>query len=561
VVPTDLALGVVLDQVVLTFMPGTDQATINSVVASGGGQILAQYPPEYVTVKLPTTNQLPDAVNHYQSDPNVLVALPNTLVDSQGPNPFPTGNPNDPPYGDAPPTGFESLNLTTVTALNAWRVTTGSTDVVAAVIDNGFDMLEGDLLDNIWINEGEIPASILPLIHKQGNHVTFRDLNDPSNANIAICNKANHAPIDVCDPLDLVNGIPGSIYGWQDGNDNDGDTLADDIFGWNFDDNTNLPKVNPASAVPYHGTGVAGILGAVGNNAIGTTGVAWNVRLMLLQGTLVSQGSADQSVSDRLGRDGVVRGIAFAQEHSADVINLSAGSVIYREDADDPSCSRGLHLVPQAKFGSGIAGLAAEWTAMVLPTAANSVLVVAVNDCSGPVDGDGIFYWPGSFVQPHPDLEISFAHETMITVGDVDTWNPIAMQPMGIPSLDGTTNMGTCPGSGACSLLIAAPGDRWRMLNASTDPYSSRTTLSTDVTSCPGTVGPICAGTSLAAPLVSGAAALVKANNMGLNAAAIKGRILDNAQDDLGLANVVQQRAAATQPSGRLLDIAAAVGP
>src|SRR5262249_18718622 len=40
----DLAIGVVLDQLVLTFEPGTSQSDIASLVASAGDAILAQYP-------------------------------------------------------------------------------------------------------------------------------------------------------------------------------------------------------------------------------------------------------------------------------------------------------------------------------------------------------------------------------------------------------------------------------------------------------------------------------------------------------------------------------------
>ena len=50
--------------------------------------------------------------------------------------------------------------------------------------------------------------------------------------------------------------------------------------GWDFQDDDNNPM--PADAFG-HGTHVAGTIGAVGNNAIGTTGICWNIQLMAIR--------------------------------------------------------------------------------------------------------------------------------------------------------------------------------------------------------------------------------------------------------------------------------------
>lgn len=232
-VDPDFSVGIVLDEVVLTFDPGTTQADITSVVSAAGDTIIRQYPQEFVTVKVPNTALLRDRLQFYVSQPHVRVALPNTLLDLQGPNPFPTGLPNDPLY-TPPPANIESVNFDTVHALDAWRVTTGSTDVLAAVVDNGFDLLHADLAPNIWINEAEIPPAIKAKIKNtdHDNHITFADLNHPDNA--GICPKSNSPPTDLCDPLDLVDGKGTVGYGFQDGDDNDGNGFKDDIVGWDF---------------------------------------------------------------------------------------------------------------------------------------------------------------------------------------------------------------------------------------------------------------------------------------------------------------------------------------
>ncbi len=108
-----------------------------------------------------------------------------------------------------------------IDAVEAWNAGTGSRDVVVAVIDTGVQYLHDDLAANIWTNPGEV----------------------------------------------VNNGI-----------DDDGNGYIDDVHGYDFYNDDADPMDDQS-----HGTHCAGILGAVGNNGIGGSGVCWNVSIMPLK--------------------------------------------------------------------------------------------------------------------------------------------------------------------------------------------------------------------------------------------------------------------------------------
>lgn len=130
-----------------------------------------------------------------------------------------------------------------INAPEAWDINTGSDDVVIAVIDTGFDYLHEDLKDNIWINPGEIPG----------------------------------------------NGI-----------DDDGNGYVDDVYGYDFAADLSGNNDNDPMGFDNHGTHVAGIIAARGNNGIGVTGVCWNAKIMAIKGFRPTEPDAYIYLSDEI---------------------------------------------------------------------------------------------------------------------------------------------------------------------------------------------------------------------------------------------------------------------
>ena len=96
------------------------------------------------------------------------------------------------------------------------------------------------------------------------------------------------------------------------GEDDDGDGIIDDVHGADFVDHDGDPSP-AASGARWHGSHVAGIIGAAGDNRAGVSGVNWQVSLMSLR-ALGPQGGRS---------DDLARAIDYAVDHGARVINAS----------------------------------------------------------------------------------------------------------------------------------------------------------------------------------------------------------------------------------------------
>jgi hypothetical protein len=80
----------------------------------------------------------------------------------------------------------------------------------------------------------------------------------------------NHPDLDFWKNYNEISG---------NGIDDDGNGYVDDVNGWN------AINQNGTIASDYHGTHVAGTVGAKGNNNLGVTGVNWKVKIMAIRGS------------------------------------------------------------------------------------------------------------------------------------------------------------------------------------------------------------------------------------------------------------------------------------
>lgn len=179
--------------------------------------------------------------------------------------------PND-PYAQS------SWSLNTMSAPTAWDSATGN-GVIVAVIDTGFGLNHEDLTNQWFVNQGEMGQT------QSGDRCWAGTPRDKSTNN--------------CD------------------DDNNG--YVDDYKGWDFVSRDNYPQAgqtNPNGQGVSHGTEVSGLIGATGNNGLGSASLSWNTTIMPLQ-ALSDNGSGYTS--------DVIAAIYYAVDMGAKVINMSLG--------------------------------------------------------------------------------------------------------------------------------------------------------------------------------------------------------------------------------------------
>ncbi len=225
--------------------------------------------------------------------------------------------------------------LNSIGAPAAWDLAVGREEIVVAVLDSGADIAHPDLGPRLWANDRDLPGSGMD---EDGNGC----VDDRHGCRFVTVTPQNQA---LCgyQPTDGV--ATGDVY-----------------------DDNGLAGSNGHS----HGTMVSGVIGAAGNNGQGVSGVAWNIRLMIVKVLDCGDptgGAPGGQMSD------VARGIEYARLMGADIINLSLAS-----QPGDP-------LANQADLRAAIA--AAEEA---------GIIIVAATGNTGGSDTPGVGY-PAAYTE------------------------------------------------------------------------------------------------------------------------------------------------------------------
>jgi cell wall-associated protease len=101
--------------------------------------------------------------------------------------------------------------------------------------------------------------------------------------------------------------------------DNDNNKLAGDCHGWNFTEDMTSDAAKDPGDIDGHGTHIAGIIAAL-NNGSGMVGVTPNALIMPIKVMKDSNSKSEVQSSDAFAR-----GIIYAVDNGADVINMSLG--------------------------------------------------------------------------------------------------------------------------------------------------------------------------------------------------------------------------------------------
>jgi hypothetical protein len=182
--------------------------------------------------------------------------------------------PNDPyfppSYGSWYQPYLDLWGLDKIQISSAWNKSKGE-NIIIAVVDTGVDYTHED-------------ADIRPTEGPQGD-------GDPSNVWINEDERQG-------DDANCENDI-----------DDDENDYVDDCYGWDFSGNGDPDPMDSQHVFAGHGTHVAGIIAADGDNATGIIGVAHEAKIMAIRAPdIISNGAA---------------GIDYAANNGADIINCS----------------------------------------------------------------------------------------------------------------------------------------------------------------------------------------------------------------------------------------------
>lgn len=255
----------------------------------------------YTRIQVPKGKSARDFAAELRDDPGVLYAEPDVKV-------YAAAVPNDPSYAQ-----YQASYLSQIGAPAAWDLETGSEQIVVAVLDSGLDIAHPEFAGRLWENPVDNQTDG---IDRDGNGC----VNDRYGCRF----------INLTGPRQTICGYTSSLP-----------------TGAIVDDHGNPNNIGS------HGTMVAGVIGAAGNNNTGVSGVAWNVKLMPVKVLDCGTGFGGGPMGDMYN---VAEGIFYAVRMGARIINLSLatspgsqqGDIAYLRDALQAAQNAGVIVVAAA---------------------------------------------------------------------------------------------------------------------------------------------------------------------------------------------------------------------
>ena len=411
-----------------------------------------------VHMRAPEGMTTEEFIEKLRAEPNVVSAMPNYIMQAQ------SVTPDDEHWA-------EQWGPEAIRAPELWERGTGSEEVVVAVIDSGVIYDHPDLAGNMYTFDeaaanaiiSENPDMLTGEVPLAGSHGAWF-----------------HSEISLLGLGTPHTGVPIGPQPTMQGDEDE---------QWYIDSGTML-EMSRIGDVEGHGTHVAGIIGAVGNNARGVAGINWKVRIMAVNVFSSSIFGGRAETSD------IIRGIDFVVAAKRAGVNIRAANI-----------SLGGWFSPSEMEGS-----AYDYKIKELSDAGILVCMAAGNDgqnIDAPTDGmaRGQRFYPASF-----------RHENTLSVGAL------------MRNVDGTLAPDT-PGNGGIGYSDYSSSGEWVDIFApGTAIYSTcRTTylLNRQTFDESGYIS--ASGTSMAAPHVTGAAALLASLMPEKSASEIKQMILDGA--------------------------------
>ncbi len=217
------------------------QSQLQSYVVSGGAR-LAGVSPVIRTARLrfPSARAADSVARELARDPAVEAVSYNAWLRADGGPVHPGTVPNDPNFPN------QSWHYDMIGLPAAWSITTGSPNVIVAVLDNGVRF------DHPGI--GVVGGSALA----GGGNLRNDGYDFVSSTSVSLCSSQGGGSID--------NAADGGGYDPDPTIPDDRDTEASGCLG-------------ARSQFGAHGLHVAGTIGALGNDGVGVTGVNWTVSI------------------------------------------------------------------------------------------------------------------------------------------------------------------------------------------------------------------------------------------------------------------------------------------